>query len=123
MVLLLMNYGKYRVIFDSSTQMTPDKVVLNQVTPMDHKATIDFSAAKTKLLTNIYNWHISFLNEVIYLALANITTCFCFPRILADIAGAFGFLTEASSLSPQVMCLVPILWLGLGKPFDKQYIN
>jgi hypothetical protein len=88
-------YGKYRVIFDSSTQTTPDEVALNQVTPMVHKATIDFGMAKTKLLTNIYNWCISFPNKVIYLALANITTCFCFPRISADVAGAFDFLAEA----------------------------
>ncbi len=62
---------------------------------MDHKATIDFGTMTTKLLTNIYNWRISFPDEVIYLALANITACFCFPRISADVAGAFGFLAEA----------------------------
>jgi hypothetical protein len=47
-------YGKYRVIFDSSTQTSPDKMVLNQVTLTDHEATIDFGTAKTKLLINIY---------------------------------------------------------------------
>ncbi len=83
------------MIFDSSTHTTPDKVVLNQVMPTDHEGTIDFGTAKTKLLTNIYNWCVSFPNEVIYLALVNITTCFCFPRILADVAGVFGFLAEA----------------------------
>jgi hypothetical protein len=88
-------YGKFRVIFDSLTQTSPDEVVLNHVTPTDNKATIDFGTAKTKLLTNIYNWRISFPDEVIYLALANITACFCFPRISADTAGAFGFLAEA----------------------------
>jgi hypothetical protein len=77
-------YIKYRVIFNSFTQTTPDNVVLNQVKTMDHKATIDFGMAKTKLLTNIYNWRISFPNKVIHLALANITACFCFPRLSAD---------------------------------------
>jgi hypothetical protein len=77
------------------TQTSPDEVVLNQVTPTKNKATIDFGMAKTKLLTNIYNWRISFPDEVIYLALANITACFCFPRIPANIAGAFGFIAEA----------------------------
>ncbi len=88
-------YGKCRVIFDSSTQTSPDEVVLNHVTPMDHKATIDFGTSKTKLLTNIYNWRVSFPDEVIYIALADIAACFHFPRISADIAGAFGFLIEA----------------------------
>jgi hypothetical protein len=87
-------YGKYRVMFDSSTQMTPEEVVLNQVTPRDHKVTIHFGMAKTKLITNIYNWRISFLNEVLYLVLADITACFCFPRLSADVAGV-GFLAEA----------------------------
>jgi hypothetical protein len=61
---------------------------------MDHKVTIDFGTAKTELLTNIYNLNISFPNEVICLALADITACFCFSRISADVAGAFGFLAE-----------------------------
>ena len=87
-------YGKYRVIFDSSTQTSPDEIVLNQVTLTDHEATIDFGTAKTKLLTNIYNWRVSFPDEVIYLALADITACFRFPRLSADVAGAFGFLAE-----------------------------
>jgi hypothetical protein len=32
--------------------------------------------------------------EIIYLALASITACFCFPRTLADVVGAFGFVAE-----------------------------
>ncbi len=87
-------YGKYWVIFDSSKQTSPDEVVLNHVTPTDLEAPIDFGTAKLKLLSNIYNWRVSFPNEVIYLALADITVCFRFPRISADVAGAFGFLAE-----------------------------
>ena len=87
-------YGKFRVIFDSSTQSSPDEVVLNHVTPTDQEAPIDFGTAKRKLLTNIYNWRVSFPDEVIYLALADITACFRFPRISADVTGTFGFLAE-----------------------------
>ena len=87
-------YEKFRVIFDSSTQSSPDEVVLNHVTPTDQEAPIDFGTAKRKLLTNIYNWRVSFPDEVIYLALADITACFRFPRISADVTGAFGFLAE-----------------------------
>ena len=87
-------YEKFRVIFDSSTQSSPDEIVLNHVTPTDQEAPIDFGTAKRKLLTNIYNWRVSFPDEVIYLALADITACFRFPRISADVTGAFGFLAE-----------------------------
>jgi hypothetical protein len=43
---------------------------------------------------NIYNWRVSFPNETIYLVLADITACFCFPKISVDVIGAFGFLAE-----------------------------
>ncbi len=49
---------------------------------------------KTDLFINIYNWQVSYPQEIIYLALANITACFHFPRILADVVGAFGFVAE-----------------------------
>jgi hypothetical protein len=46
------------------------------------------------LLINIYHQRVSFPNKIIYLALANITACFCFPRISADVTGTFGFIAE-----------------------------
>jgi hypothetical protein len=68
--------GKFRVIFDSSMQTSPDEVVLNHETSTDSKAVINFGQAKIRLLINIYNWHVSYPNETIYLALADITACF-----------------------------------------------
>jgi hypothetical protein len=48
-------YNKFRVIFDSSTQTSPNEIVLNHKTSTDGKAVIDFGQAKTRLLINIYN--------------------------------------------------------------------
>ena len=45
-------YGKHRVIFDSSTQTCPHKIVLNHKTSMEYEAIIDFGRAKTDLLIN-----------------------------------------------------------------------
>jgi hypothetical protein len=87
-------YGKHRVIFDSSTQTCPHEIVLNHETSADQEAIIDFGKAKTHLLINIYNWRISYPHEVILLALADITACFRFPRLSADVTGAFGFVAE-----------------------------
>jgi hypothetical protein len=84
-------YGKSRVIFDASTQTTPNKVVLNHITSTNLEAEIDFGQAKMKFLVNIYNWRVCFPNEPIYLVLADITACFRFPRISTDVTGAFGF--------------------------------
>jgi hypothetical protein len=78
-------YNKFRVIFDSFMQMSPDKAVLNHVTTTDHKAIIDFGQAKTNLFINIYNWQVSYPDKTIYLA---------FPRISANVMGAFGFMAE-----------------------------
>jgi hypothetical protein len=52
-------YNKFRVIFDSSMQTSPNEIVLNHETSIDGKAVIDFGQAKTRLLNNIYNWHVS----------------------------------------------------------------
>jgi hypothetical protein len=75
-------------------QTIPDKVVLNHITTTDFEAIFEFGQAKMKLCMNIYNWRVSFPNEIIYLILADITACFRFPKISADVTGAFGFLAE-----------------------------
>jgi hypothetical protein len=85
---------KFRVIFDSSTQTSPDEVVLNHQTSTDCKAVINFGRAKTNLFINIYNWQVSYPEKNIHLALANITACFGFLRILADVTGTFGYIAK-----------------------------
>ena len=68
--------------------------MLNEITPTELKAKIDFGLAKMKLLIGIYNWRISYPQMKIFLALADITACFHFPRMHADVTGAFGFMAE-----------------------------
>ncbi len=75
-------------------QTIPDKVVLNHITTTDLEAIIDFGQAKMKLFMNIYNWRVSFPNATICLVLADITACFCFSKISADVTSAFEFLAE-----------------------------
>jgi hypothetical protein len=87
-------HGKFRVIFDSLMQTSPDKVVLNHQTSTDCKAAIDFGRAKINLFINIYNRQVSYPKEIIHLALANITACFHFPRIFVNVTGAFGYVAK-----------------------------
>jgi hypothetical protein len=68
--------------------------VLNEYTSAEFEADIDFGNAKMNLLIRIYNWRISYPRMIIFLALADITACFRFPRIHADLTGAFGFMAE-----------------------------
>jgi hypothetical protein len=86
--------GKYRVIFDSSTQTWMNEVVLNLITTTAWEANIDFGKSKVNFLINIYNWRVSFPLEIIYVALADITACFRFPQLCCDITGAFGFMAQ-----------------------------
>jgi hypothetical protein len=85
---------KPRVIFDASTKGDPHEVVLNEIITTKFEANITFGLAKLKLLQRIYNWRISHPDSKIYLALADITACFRFPRIHTDVTGAFGFMAE-----------------------------
>jgi hypothetical protein len=92
---ILVKPGKNpRVIFDASTKGHPHEVVLNEITPTEFEAIIDFGKSKTRLLITIYNWRVSYPLKRIYLALADITACFRFPRFHADVTGAFGFMAE-----------------------------
>ena len=43
------------------------------------------------LYVSIYNWRISFPDQIIYLVLADISACLQYPRIAANLTGAFGF--------------------------------
>jgi hypothetical protein len=79
-----------RIIWDDSTKTWALQWVLNEMTPIENEAGIDFGRAKMKIFTSIYNWRISYPDETIYIALADITACFRFPRISANITGAFG---------------------------------
>jgi hypothetical protein len=72
----------------------PHKVVLNDMMITEFKANITFGTAELKLLWQFYNWRISYPNSKIYLALAEVTACFHFPRVHAKLTGAFGFMAE-----------------------------
>lgn len=83
-----------RVIFDASTKSHPHEIVLNDMTTTEFEASITFGAAKLKLLQRIYNLRVSYPKRKIYIALADVTACFRFPRVHADLTGAFGFMAE-----------------------------
>ncbi len=92
---MLVKPGKNpHIIFDASTKAYPHEVILNDVTTTKFEANITFGMVKLKLLQQIYNWRVSHPTSKIYLALADITTCFCFPRIHPDLTGAFGFMAK-----------------------------
>jgi len=83
-----------RVIFNASTKAHPHEIVLNDMRSTELEANITFGWTKLKLLQRIYNLRVSHPNRKIYLALMDIAACFRFPRVHADLTGAFGFMAE-----------------------------
>jgi len=83
-----------RVVWDATTKSDADDVVLNEVTPMDHEPEVTFGRAKVLFYQYLYNLRVSFPDEVIYVALADIKACFRYPRIHPDLTGAFGFMAN-----------------------------
>ena len=74
---------------------TPIDIVMNNMTPTEEEAEVTFGLVKILFYCLIYNLRVSFPDEVVYLALADIKACFRFPRIHPDLAGAFGFMTNS----------------------------
>jgi hypothetical protein len=88
-----------RIVWDGSTKLTPFDVVMNEITPMDDEADISFGSTFNNFLSWLYNMRISFPDEIIYLSTIDIKACFRFPRIHADIVGAFSFIVD------ELLCL------------------
>ncbi len=53
-----------------------------------------FGCVKSQIYMDIYNTRISYPTAMILLGLADVKACFGYPRIHADLTGAFGFIAD-----------------------------
>ena len=83
-----------RIVWDGSAVIGPSDIVMNQVTPVTQEAPVMFGHVKSQIYTDIYNTCISYPTAMILLGLADLKACFRYPRIHADLTGAFGFIAE-----------------------------
>jgi hypothetical protein len=67
---------------------------MNQVTPVAQEAPVMFGHVKSQIYMDIYNTRISYPTATILLGLADIKACFRYPRIHADLTGAFNFIAD-----------------------------
>jgi hypothetical protein len=65
---------------------------MNEMTATRNEAPITFGYAYMAFCIWIWNLRITFPNEEILLAFIDISSCFRYPRIFADVIGAFGFM-------------------------------
>jgi hypothetical protein len=67
---------------------------MNQVTPVAQEAPVTFGHVKSQIYMDIYNTRISYPTATIFLGLADVKGCYQYPRIHADLTGAFGFIAD-----------------------------
>jgi hypothetical protein len=67
---------------------------MNQVTPVAQEAPVTFGYVKSQIYMGIFNTRISYPTATILLGLADVKACFPYPRIHADLTGAFGFIAD-----------------------------
>jgi hypothetical protein len=82
------------IVWDGSTVTQPTDIVMDQVTPVAQEAPVIFGHVKSQIYTDIYNTRISYPTAMILLGLADVKACFRYPRIHADLTGAFGFIAD-----------------------------
>jgi hypothetical protein len=67
---------------------------MNQVTPVAKEAPVTLGHVKSQIYMDIYNKRISYPTATILLGLADVKACFRYPRIHADLIGAFGVIAD-----------------------------
>ncbi len=79
------------IVWDRTTVTQPTDIVMNQVTPVTQEAPVTFGHVKSQIYMDNYNMRISYPTATILLGLADVKASFRYPRIHADLTGAFGF--------------------------------
>ncbi len=94
------------IVWDGLT-VTQTDIVMNQVTPVAKEAPVTFGHVKSQIYMDIYNTRISYPTATILLGLADVKACFRYPRIHADLTGAFGFIADElyNLATAMVFCL------------------
>jgi hypothetical protein len=82
------------IVWDGLTVTRPTDIVMNQVTPVTKEAPVTFGHVKSQIYMDIYNTRISYPTATILLGLAEVKACFRYPRIHANLTGAFRFIAD-----------------------------
>ena len=80
-----------RLVWDGSTKLLWDDIVMNDIIPLEDEADITFGRVKPDYLKYLFNLRVLHPNEEIYLANADVKAAHRYPRIQPDLTGAFGF--------------------------------
>ena len=90
---------------------------MNEVTLMQREAEITFGYVFMAFLFWIWNHSISFPDENIYLAFIDISSCFRFLHIVADLVGTFGFILGPWYVAANAMVFGSVASASSWEPF------
>jgi hypothetical protein len=90
--------GKFRLVWDGTTKLLEDDIVMNDITSTDGEPDITFGETKMKALSYLWNTRISYPTDDIKMAYADIAACFRIPKIVPELTGAFGFMIPPMGL-------------------------
>lgn len=89
---------------------------------MENEAAITFGYAYIAFITWIWRLRISFPHLEIYLAFVDISSCFRFPRIFADLVGAFGFIMGPWFFAANAMVFGSVASASSWEPFRRAIV-
>ncbi|KAL7525949.1 hypothetical protein ACHAWF_001576 [Thalassiosira exigua] len=108
---------KPRLIWDGKNKLRWNETTMNEVTGMEGKAAITFGLVYMAFCTWLYNLRVSYADQDIYTAFIDITACFRFPRIFADLVWAFGFVIGPLFFAANAMVIGSVTSASSWEPF------
>ena len=109
--------GKPRLIWNGTTKENAQDITMNETTNTANEAEITFGYVYMSFCIWLWNLRITYPNEDILLAFIDISSCFRFPRIFADLVGAFGFIIGPLYYAANAMVFGSVASASSWKPF------
>ena len=113
---------KMCLIWYGTTKKFHREVTMNNVTEMGNEAVITFVYAYIGFITWMWRLRMTYPHEEILLVFVDISTCFCFPRIFADLCGAFGSVMGPWFFTANAMVFVSVALASSWEPFQRAIV-
>lgn len=108
---------KSRLIWNGKAKAYHWERTMNEMTDMHDEMPITFGYVYMNFCTWLWNMRITYPNEDILLAFLDITAAFRFPRVFADLVGAFGFMIGPLYFAANAMVFGSVASASSWEPF------
>ena len=81
-----------RLVWDGSTKLEPDDIVMNDIVPLEKEAIATFGRVKNDYSTHLFNTRASYPKADIDLSFADITSAHRYTRVYPCLTAAFGYM-------------------------------